>query len=78
MKQTSADGSVASAHVRVGHRQAPNTENPSILDAGVFYCLQKRPGSGQPDLKHTTTEASTVVEFYRPTSLSLTVQSGNG
>jgi hypothetical protein len=26
--------------VRVGHRQAPNTENPSILDAGVFYCLK--------------------------------------
>jgi hypothetical protein len=23
VKQTSADGSVASAHVRVGHRQAP-------------------------------------------------------
>jgi hypothetical protein len=24
------------AHVRVGHRQAPNTESPSIFDAGAF------------------------------------------
>jgi hypothetical protein len=28
VKQTSADGSVASAHVRVGHRQALNTKTP--------------------------------------------------
>jgi hypothetical protein len=39
VKQTSADGSVASAHVRVGHRQALNTKTPAASPTGVFYCL---------------------------------------
>ncbi|HEY9119411.1 MAG TPA: hypothetical protein VIN33_06615, partial [Marinobacter sp.] len=42
VKQTSADGSVASAHVRVGHRQALNTKTPTAEAAGVFYCLKER------------------------------------
>ena len=38
MKQTSADGSVASAHVRVGHRQAPNIKQPrQRMLPGLFY-----------------------------------------
>ncbi|WP_225314473.1 hypothetical protein, partial [Marinobacter halotolerans] len=41
VKQTSADGSVASAHVRVGHRQAPNTKNPSS-DTDWGFLLPKR------------------------------------
>ena len=41
MKQTSADGSVASAHVRVGHRQAPDTkpQYPKVL--GFFISSEK-------------------------------------
>ncbi|MFT5721903.1 MAG: hypothetical protein ACI9W6_002221, partial [Motiliproteus sp.] len=35
-KRFSADGSVGSPHVRVGHRQAPNTENPQHFVLGVF------------------------------------------
>ena len=42
MKQTSADGSVASAHVRVGHRQAPNTKNPrGFADGGFLLPVKK-------------------------------------
>jgi hypothetical protein len=42
VKQTSADGSVASAHVRVGHRQAPNTKNPrGFADGGFLLPVKK-------------------------------------
>ena len=37
VKQLSADGSVGSPHVRVGHRQALNTKPRSAMD-GVFLC----------------------------------------
>jgi hypothetical protein len=38
VKQFSADGSVGSPHVRVGHRQAliPNTRSAMV---GYFFCL---------------------------------------
>jgi drug/metabolite transporter (DMT)-like permease len=37
VKPLSADGSVGSPHVRVGHRQASNAKTPSPLEAGFFY-----------------------------------------
>ena len=37
VKRLSADGSVGSPHVRVGHRQAPNTKTLSRKRLGVFY-----------------------------------------
>ena len=37
MKQTSADGSVASAHVRVGHRQALNTLKTPVPKVLGFF-----------------------------------------
>ncbi|WP_238942546.1 hypothetical protein, partial [Marinobacter sediminum] len=46
VKQACADGSVAFAHVRVGHRQTLNTENPSFAEVGVFYCLNEKPRRG--------------------------------
>ena len=36
VKRLSADGSVGSPHVRVGHRQAPNTK-PRVLSAQGFF-----------------------------------------
>ena len=42
VKRFSADGSVGSPHVRVGHRQALNTEYP-IRNGRVFFCLEKMP-----------------------------------
>ena len=36
MKRLSADGSVGSPHVRVGHRQAFMT-NASVLSIGAFF-----------------------------------------
>ena len=40
VKRFSADGSVGSPHVRVGHRQAFNTKKPSsALHLGVF-CIK--------------------------------------
>ena len=36
VKRNSADGSVGSPHVRVGHRQAPNTESP-LVSAGFYF-----------------------------------------
>ena len=36
MKLFSADGSVGSPHVRVGHRQALNTKAPVDFDRGFF------------------------------------------
>ena len=41
VKLLSADGSVGSPHVRVGHRQAPNTKNPASYEAGFFYAWKK-------------------------------------
>tara|TARA_R100000656_G_scaffold112465_1_gene84615 strand:- start:11 stop:364 length:354 start_codon:yes stop_codon:yes gene_type:complete len=44
VKRISADGSVAFAHARVGHRQAPNTENPSTaMCLGFFIGRNKLP-----------------------------------
>ena len=41
VKRLSADGSVGSPHVRVGHRQAFNTEKPSSAPhLGVFSLLK--------------------------------------
>ena len=37
VKQFSADGSVGFPHVRVGHRQASNKENPGRSVAGVLF-----------------------------------------
>ncbi|MDP4548264.1 MULTISPECIES: hypothetical protein, partial [unclassified Marinobacter] len=39
VKQACADGSVALAHVRVGHRQTLNTKTPASKEAGVFSFL---------------------------------------
>ena len=39
VKRFSADGSVGSPHVRVGHRQASKYETPIGYPVGVFYCL---------------------------------------
>ena len=36
VKRNSADGSVGPPHVRVGHRQAPNTESP-LVSAGFYF-----------------------------------------
>jgi hypothetical protein len=36
VKLLSADGSVGSPHVRVGHRQALNTKAPVDFDRGFF------------------------------------------
>jgi hypothetical protein len=36
VKRVIADGSVGLPHVRVGHRQALNTRNPGLVEAGVF------------------------------------------
>ena len=36
VKPLSADGSVGSPHVRVGHRQASYRENPVFCEGGVF------------------------------------------
>ena len=38
VKPLSADGSVGSPHVRVGHRQALNTEGPSPTRWAFFIC----------------------------------------
>ncbi len=38
VKRLSADGSVGSPHVRVGHRQAFNIK-PRFERVGVFYCF---------------------------------------
>ena len=43
VKRVIADGSVGLPHVRVGHRQAPNTKNPSTDGTGVF-CLPGEAG----------------------------------
>ena len=37
MKRLSADGSVGSPHVRVGHRQASNPKNALQISAGRFF-----------------------------------------
>jgi hypothetical protein len=37
VKRLSADGSVGSPHVRVGHRQASNTKNALQNTAGRFF-----------------------------------------
>ena len=39
VKMVSADGSVGSPHVRVGHPQALNRRTPSGQPGGVFYLL---------------------------------------
>ena len=39
VKRFSADGSVGHPHVRVGHRQAPNTKPQVLTDLGFFYWL---------------------------------------
>ncbi|MDE1464706.1 hypothetical protein ORQ98_22330, partial [Spartinivicinus sp. A2-2] len=41
VKPLRADGSVGSPHVRVGHRQAPNTKTLSTLCWG-FFALGER------------------------------------
>ena len=42
VKVLSADGSVGSPHVRVGHCQALKTENPqAVICLGVFLCLEE-------------------------------------
>ena len=38
VKRLSADGSVGSPHVRVGHRQAFIRKRPSASRRGVFFC----------------------------------------
>ncbi len=40
VKRLSADGSVGSPHVRVGHRQAPNN-NPPFFEGRVFYWIEE-------------------------------------
>ena len=43
VKRLSADGSVGSPHVRVGHRQAFNTDKPSSAPhLGVFSLLKAK------------------------------------
>ncbi|MDP4548736.1 MULTISPECIES: hypothetical protein, partial [unclassified Marinobacter] len=42
VKQACADGSVALAHVRVGHRQTLNTKTPASKEAGVFSFLKPK------------------------------------
>ena len=51
VKTLSADGSVGSPHVRVGHRQALNTKGRNHLVAAffMFMCLELR-GLSQRDL----------------------------
>ena len=39
VKRLSADGSVGSPHVRVGHRQAFNTDKPQALCAWGFFVI---------------------------------------
>ena len=39
VKPLCADGSVGSPHVRVGHRQAFNYENPASIWKWGFYCF---------------------------------------
>ena len=53
MKPLSADGSVGSPHVRVGHRQAFNTQAPDSKSSGVFLCTEYPdwPGENEKMLK---------------------------
>ena len=41
VKPLSADGSVGSPHVRVGHRQAPYTKALMLTHRGFFYAWKK-------------------------------------
>ncbi len=46
VKTLSADGSVGSPHVRVGHRQALYSKKPQPKGCGFFF---EAPGGGLPD-----------------------------
>ncbi|MDO6501234.1 hypothetical protein, partial [Photobacterium sanguinicancri] len=45
VKRNSADGSVGSPHVRVGHRQASNFESP-LATTGFYFALAPSGVSG--------------------------------
>ena len=58
VKRLSADGSVGSPHVRVGHRQAFNTDKPpSASHLGVFSLLKLK---GDEQLAHGHKRAQLV------------------
>jgi hypothetical protein len=42
VKTFSADGSLGSPHVRVGHRQDPITKRPQSSDCGLFFGCPKQ------------------------------------
>lgn len=48
VKPLSADGSVGSPHVRVGHCQASNPIPPRARLAGVFFWAEERSEKGAP------------------------------
>ncbi|MEO9524007.1 MAG: hypothetical protein ABJO62_00965, partial [Marinobacter alexandrii] len=46
VKQACADGSVAFAHVRVGHRQTLNTEKPQLPRGWGFLLPERKAPKG--------------------------------
>ena len=77
MKQACADGSVAVAHVRVGHRQTLNLKSPNSIAVGAFFCLEfiiATPLLWQPEFKHTPTKRSAIVKLDVASAFSLAVK----
>ena len=54
VKRLSADGSVGSPHVRVGHRQALYDKRLNALHWGVFFCSQIRGKYQHPQRERVT------------------------
>ena len=78
VKPLSADGSVGSPHVRVGHRQALIGKCPHPLGGGIFFCFgSSRPlcnvlKSGSLTLQLAGFSWAAFFDFLAPNSLPLT------